>query len=241
MIRLGHIRTRLAVRYTLLLGGILLVCAAGVALFFLGSLREEFDRNLVEHYERAARHLEVGSDGGLRLRKPESIAQNPNRDFAREMLVEAWSSDGRLLYRSVALGGDAMDEAPRATGPGSEKAIRSVRTASAKTLRLMTGTTKVGDGDVVLRVALDEGRIWYEIGELLRIFLFVFPVALLLSGASGYWMAKHALDPVDKMSQRAEAISAENLGERLPVNNPDDELGSLAKVIIEFCISNGNA
>jgi signal transduction histidine kinase len=41
-------------------------------------------------------------------------------------------------------------------------------------------------------------------------------------------VAARALDPVEKMARRAQQINSENLDERLPVDNPDDELGHLA-------------
>jgi heavy metal sensor kinase len=44
----------------------------------------------------------------------------------------------------------------------------------------------------------------------------------------GYKMAERALDPIEKMARRARQINSENLDERLPVENPDDELGHLA-------------
>jgi len=39
------------------------------------------------------------------------------------------------------------------------------------------------------------------------------------------------LRPIDRMTRKARQISAENLGERLPVVNPEDELGRLATVM----------
>src|SRR5207247_7584402 len=43
--------------------------------------------------------------------------------------------------------------------------------------------------------------------------------------------ARRALQPVQSMAQTARQISAERLNQRLPVVNPDDELGSLAETL----------
>jgi len=43
-------------------------------------------------------------------------------------------------------------------------------------------------------------------------------------------LAHRALAPVGRMADQARTITAERLGERLPVVNPDDELGYLATV-----------
>ena len=52
--------------------------------------------------------------------------------------------------------------------------------------------------------------------------------ALLLSLAGGYALARRSLAPVVAMSERAAALGATSLHERLPVANPNDELGRLA-------------
>jgi heavy metal sensor kinase len=51
-----------------------------------------------------------------------------------------------------------------------------------------------------------------------------------LAGIGGYLLARRALAPVDSMVERARSINAEQLNARLPVDNPDDELGRLATV-----------
>ena len=52
---------------------------------------------------------------------------------------------------------------------------------------------------------------------------------LLLAGAGGYSLARRALAPVDRMATQALQITAERLGDRLPVANPHDEFGRLAE------------
>ncbi len=53
---------------------------------------------------------------------------------------------------------------------------------------------------------------------------------LLLALGGGYFLAGRVLKPVDEMATAAEAITARNLSERLPVRNPSDEFGRLARV-----------
>jgi heavy metal sensor kinase len=57
------------------------------------------------------------------------------------------------------------------------------------------------------------------------------PIALLLAGLGGYLLARASLAPVVAMGRQARRISASNLDERLPVENPRDELGGLAEVL----------
>lgn len=62
-------------------------------------------------------------------------------------------------------------------------------------------------------------------------FLFGIPVALLVSIALGYALARRSLAPIEAMAKQAAIISAATLDERLPVVNEHDELGRLATVI----------
>ena len=61
-----------------------------------------------------------------------------------------------------------------------------------------------------------------------NIFLVGVPVLLLLAGIGGYFLARQGLRPIAVMGERAKQIGAENLHERLPVKNAEDEIGNLA-------------
>lgn len=62
-------------------------------------------------------------------------------------------------------------------------------------------------------------------------YLTAIPIVLLLATGGGYLLAGRALRPVAIMGGRARAIEASSLHERLPVDDPRDELGGLATVI----------
>ncbi len=68
------------------------------------------------------------------------------------------------------------------------------------------------------------------LGTLLGVFLLSSPCAALLSVAGGYFLAGRALSPISAMAAKAGEITAESLSERLPVENPNDELGRMATV-----------
>ena len=53
-------------------------------------------------------------------------------------------------------------------------------------------------------------------------------LAALVSLVGGYFLARHSLAPVSDMRSRADQIGANNLHQRLPAGNPNDELGQLA-------------
>jgi heavy metal sensor kinase len=72
-----------------------------------------------------------------------------------------------------------------------------------------------------------------ELRQLVLIFVLGLPVAIAVAGLGGYTLARRALRPVERMSERARSITAERLSDRLPVDNPDDEMGRLATVFNE--------
>lgn len=55
------------------------------------------------------------------------------------------------------------------------------------------------------------------------------PILLFISSASGYWVSRRALAPVDKITATARSIGIRNLSERLPVRDTGDELQRLAE------------
>jgi heavy metal sensor kinase len=50
------------------------------------------------------------------------------------------------------------------------------------------------------------------------------------AGLGGYILARRALAPIERMTERAETITAERLSDRLPLSDPDNEMGRLATV-----------
>jgi heavy metal sensor kinase len=68
-----------------------------------------------------------------------------------------------------------------------------------------------------------------EMGTVSEILLITVPVCILMAAAGGYFLARKSLAPVLGMARTAEQISSHNLEQRLIVENPHDELGSLAE------------
>ena len=69
-----------------------------------------------------------------------------------------------------------------------------------------------------------------QMRALRKIFLLSLPAMLLMAGFAGHVLARKSLTPIAEMTTQAERISAENLHERLPIKNKNDELGRLALV-----------
>ncbi len=68
-----------------------------------------------------------------------------------------------------------------------------------------------------------------ELESLRGILAYVVPIALVLAGIGGWFLARQSLSPVVAMVERARKMSGEDLRGRLPVGNPRDELGLMAE------------
>jgi heavy metal sensor kinase len=95
-------------------------------------------------------------------------------------------------------------------------------------LRVFDGRTSVAGVPVVVRAARSAEPLRRSLTRLLLILGLGVPMALAGSLALGYFLARRALAPIERMTERARAITADRLSDRLPVDNPDDELGGLA-------------
>jgi heavy metal sensor kinase len=73
-----------------------------------------------------------------------------------------------------------------------------------------------------------------ELESLREILGYVVPITLVMAGVGGWFLARQSLSPVVAMADRARRIGVENLGERLPIANPRDELGRLAATFNEL-------
>ena len=103
-----------------------------------------------------------------------------------------------------------------------------------RSLRLHLASWYAGAGVAVLVTCLMAALIfgvWMPTRRLdvLLVLLVGVPIAACLLAIAGYFIAARALAPIRTMVERARRLSAQSLSERLPVINPEDELGQLAR------------
>lgn len=210
-IRLSSVRLRLTIWYTLVLAFIVLVFSFSVYLFVKGRLFQQLNQQLDKDFS--------------------VIAGDVSEELSDAHELE---SEGSLKLFQLIQGKNVYYQ----TGPYQKAGLpailsmpvikyQTVRSESGKRFHLMTGPTKNG---FILTVAQDEEAIWNILHTLFMILALALPSALALAALGGYVMASRLLKPVASMANKAEKISSENLSERLPVENPEDEFGKLASV-----------
>jgi heavy metal sensor kinase len=217
------VRVRLTLWYVGVMLLVLGVYAGAVYTVVHDNSSQRLDDHLKENFDWAYDMLAQRPDG--------SIAPYDETGEGDSPWLQVYSPDGQLLYKTP--------EARRNPVPASDRLARNpderiVTVPNEKppfvTYRVMSGGARIGSRPVVVQVAASETSIIQDQHQLLYILLLGLPAAVALAGIGGYGLARRALAPVDRMAERARSINAEQLNARLPVDNPDDELGRLATV-----------
>lgn len=210
-IRPSSVRVRLTLWYTLILACIVLVFSISVYLFVKSRLGQQLNQQLDKEFVAIAGEVSE-EPGDVRDLEPESSAKLFQLVQGKNIFFQT----GPYLKAGL----------PEILSVPTVK-YRTLRSASGKRFRLITGSTKNG---FVLTVAQDEEALWSNLHTLFMILALALPSALILAALGGSVMANRLLKPVASMAHQAEKISAENFAERLPVENPEDEFGKLATV-----------
>jgi len=214
------VRVRLTLWYTGAMVVVLAVYAACVFIFVSSSLSRGLDDELRADLQWPMEMLERLPDGRI---APTGV------DDSMGPWLQVWSTTGDLLYQTW--------RARRQAIPHGEELARlatgGIVQIPEEETRVLTQTGKMGGDAVVFQVAVSEERMRTRLRELLLLMLLGLPLGVAAAGLGGYSLARRALAPVDRMAERARLITAERLQDRLPVDNPNDELGRLATVFNE--------
>jgi two-component system heavy metal sensor histidine kinase CusS len=132
--------------------------------------------------------------------------------------------DGSLLFPSEGIGKDWVL-------PSHEDCAHRVFTSEIldKQPALVMCHMILLDGHMVrlhIGGSLDEEN--YILRKYRNALLLLMPALLCLSSVSGYFLSRHALKPVDRMTRAALGIGIGNLSQRLPVPSAKDEIQHLA-------------
>lgn len=217
------IRWRLTAWYALLLIAALLVF--GIAMY--AGLRFSFYLALDEQVEdqTALTLITIQEQGGILTLYPRDIGDLEND----EHFVRLFTADGQIVAdTSAAVGGVPVDETVVAAALNGKTQLTSAP-AGSETIRLVTAPVMTG-GEVrgVLQVGLSREEIDQALVTLVLVLLVSGPIVLAVAVAGGYTLAGRALAPVREIARQAAAIDPDDMGARLNLDLPDDELGRLA-------------
>ncbi|HEY4365108.1 MAG TPA: ATP-binding protein [Bryobacteraceae bacterium] len=226
-----HVRTRLTLWYVAILAGVLLIYGGSSCAIVLLQLRTQLDHLAIEDLETVEGFLSFSSDGKLGLRN--NYHYHPDSGEMQQRFLEVRAEDGTLLYRNEGLGDRALGGKPEPGEGVDSYSRRSVRLRDGMRIRLISRLHMTEGHSILIHVGFSEEPMWQRFWQLVFGLIVGLPLALGLAGFGGYFLAKRALSPVERMALRAREISAERLGARIDVENPHDELGLLAQAFNE--------
>jgi len=227
-LRPRRVRTRLTLLYVGMLTGVLAVYFAGVSVLLFWQMSGVLKRLAAEDLETIKGLLYVQNDGQVGVR--EDYHHHTDWKQVQERLLEILGSDGSILYRNERLGSRTIGGAPF-TGEGEHGySGRSARMSDGTRIVLISRKYDLQGRTILIRVGYSQDLIWNQLKETLLVLLLASPLVLAGTAYAGYKMVGRTLSPVSKMAHRAEQIDSERLNERLPIENPEDELGHLARV-----------
>jgi heavy metal sensor kinase len=224
-----RLRTRLTLWFSASVLIILLPIIAVIATIQWQAMRDALDHHLTEDLEVAVQMLVVW-EGTLVWRVDD--ATDPGYDAGARRWVEVYDAAGQIRFlrgapENAAIRTSLSGPMETPTGPFT------VVTPGGAHVRVLTTRRVIGSQESLIRVARSEDALRAAHRRLLLILAVFGPMAVGLASAAGYVISGRMLMPMATMAERARAISAERLDERLPIGNPDDELGQLATVFNE--------
>jgi len=140
----------------------------------------------------------------------------------RRHYIQILDRNGDLLYRSQSLRGHTISYSEI---PYQWINVVSTNGPDDKEIRLAL----MQNDYVKIYVAYPLEPVYEVTDNVFYNFLFITPLALLISVIGGWFLAHKSLKPVDELTKTAKEITAQNLNRRLPANRVDDELGRLTE------------
>jgi two-component system, OmpR family, sensor kinase len=219
------VRARVTAWYVLLLALIL----ATLGSFLLLRLRADLVAEVDEGLDAQAAGV-LADDDGLAVISGRPVAGLPPGETAAQLV----SATGQVKERAGSAAPDQSLLTPAMlrrvlAGHQVRAEVRvGPERARYRVLALRRGRRGSGTALVLAAPLSDVDRSV----ERLRLLLAVAgPVALALAGGGGWLLTRAALRPVDRMTEQADAIGADRLGDRVSVPDAADELTRLARTL----------
>ncbi len=228
----NRIRRSLTLWYVTIFGCVLAVyiCVACIVQYW--QLSEQLYHAEVQDIETVQGLLYFNEDGKLLLH--EEYFNRPQSRLLIDRMMEVLSADGRVLFRNSQLKGNQLGGFPTPNEGVGGFTPRRLRLADGTHVLAISHIHTLAGTRVLIRIAYSTETLRLRTLELLGLLVLILPAALVAAGLAGYRVAGKALDPLEQMAQLTEGITARRLGERIPIRNPDDELGHMARVLNEL-------
>jgi signal transduction histidine kinase len=227
-----NIRTRLTVWYMGVLALVLTVYLVIVLIFQYNLLATQIYHDEIQDVETVEGLLVFDPQGEIHLRQ--DYLSHPQSHLLTDRLMEVRNSAGDVLYRSETLRGMRLGPAEQTGDEGANAFYfheRITRLVDGTFALMISHRHPVQGQMLLIRLGYSLAPLEERMERFFIALVLALPVALVVAGFGGYHMARRALAPLDSMSARAERITASNLSGRLEIEDEQDELGRMARVL----------
>lgn len=220
------LRARLAILYTTIVGGILLLFGVAVYGAVSFSLTEQVDNIMVRTVNELWPDIYVDSNGEL------GFSPSPDLELTPGILFQIWGRDKSLQYTNIPQVSAPLDP----TGlDNTQPVFRDVNlrtNVGSIHLRVLTVPLVVGESERtvgVMQVATSMAVVDATQQSLLVVLVTGAVIAMAVAGLAGWISTRQALAPLGDVTQVALQITrADDLSRRIPYSGPpDDEVGQL--------------
>lgn len=228
-IPLRHIRTRLTLWYVAIFGLLFLAYICIACFLQYWQLKQQLYHAEIQDMETVQGLLYFTAGGQVSLN--EQYFNRPESRLLLDRLLEVLDPSGRVLFRNRRLAGNTLGSFVLPGEGVNGFSPRSLRLADGTPVLVISHVHVLQETPVLIRLAYSTKPLRLQTFRLLGLLALVLPVALIAAGFAGYRFAIKVLDPLEQMATLTERITAHRLNERIPVKNPDDELGHMALVL----------
>jgi signal transduction histidine kinase len=224
-----QLRARLTLWYMAVLAIILGIYVLLVLAFQYVLVTRQIYHDEVQDVVTVEGLLSFDSQGTLRLQQ--NYFSHPRSHLLIDRLMEIRDPSGVVLYRSPTLNGMSLGGSSLPDEGDESFNERVVRLADGSHAFVISHIHSMQGRTVLIRLGYSLVPFRERMLQFLTILLIALPVTLLLAGFASYAIAKRALMPLAQMAATAEKITATNLNDRIEIENPDDELGHMGRVL----------
>ncbi len=222
-----NLRWRLTLWNTFSAAVLLLVCGSLV----YGMLRQAMVRQTDQLLQAQLAELH---DDQMMASDYQSRIPHWIREFKEHVNVFAavYDSHGQLIFRTEGLA--EVSVPPDPIPDTNELRFATQMLPIIDSQRTLAGNFPAGNESFSVVLMSPLAEVETNLARVRTVMFTAFPLALLLAGAIGYWQSRKALAPIERLREKTDRITADKLDQRLPVDNPDDELGRMTETINEM-------
>ncbi len=228
-IRPTNIRTRLTLWYIGIFSLVIAIYVCAACAIQYWALNDQLYHDEVQDMETVEGLLYFNSQGSLLLN--EDYHSHRRDRLLVERYMEVLDPGGLVLFRNSKLDGYDLGGAPMPQEAMVSHFARRFRLPDGTHVLAVSHFHPVQHQRVLIRIAYSTEPLRVRVLETLAFLLLALPLALVAAGIAGYRVAGKALTPLSDMATLTEQITATRLNSRIPVENPEDEFGHMARVL----------